>query len=174
MDTKVHDIIKPKINIVRFAFLSAILCIIMVLSLSFYGDEFALIIKKLEGSDNDMENVIWIAKHIGNLLPTIAIVIIQGIAYSFVKDKAVSNKERKWQMFTLIVFVYACLLPYTVNGAGLAAIESSSLWFCTQIIPLVILMLYYSQRLSVICAGEDKSDSQNENEITEKAEEIKE
>ena len=75
MDTKVHDIIKPKINIVRFAFLSAILCIIMVLSLSFYGDEFALIIKKLEGSDNDMENVIWIAKHIGNLLPTIAIVI---------------------------------------------------------------------------------------------------
>ena len=77
-------------------------------------------------------------------------------------------------MFTLIVFVYACLLPYTVNGAGLAAIESSSLWFCTQIIPLAILMLYYSQRLSVICAGEDKSDFQNENEITEKAEEIKE
>ena len=156
MDSNIQSITKPKINILRFCLISVALCVVMGLSLSFYGDDFAKILSKLNSSSNDMDNMIWVVKHIGNLLPSIAIVTVQSIVYSFVKDKTVASKERKWQALILIVFVYAILLPYTVNGRGLASIESSSLWFATQIIPLIIFMVYHSQRQSALeCESDD-------------------
>lgn len=174
MDSNTKNIAQPKFNILRFFLVSALLCAVMAASLSFYSDDFAAVIKKLDNSSNDMDNMIWVVKHIGNLLPAIAIFSIQGIVYSFAKSKLVASRERKWQALILIIFVYAVLLPYTVNGRGLASIESSSLWFATQIIPLIILMMYNSQRQSVLASGEDtEADEAADAKKTEEAKETK-
>ena len=147
MDNKIQT---PKMCFVRFLIVAVVLCIVMAMSLSMYGDKFAGFIKKLEDSDNNMDNVIWIAEHLGNILPTVAIVIVQGIVYSFEKNKARANKEQKWQTLILLLFVYIVLLPYQTSGLGLASLGDSSLWFATQFIPLTLLIFYHSQRQSVL------------------------
>ena len=150
MDSNIN---RPKINIVRFAFISLLLCVVMVASFSFYGDGFASIMQKIDESKNDMTNMTWVAKHLGNLVPGIAIIIFQAVAYYFVDDKASAHKEQKWQALILLVLVYAVILPYAINsteGGVISSIESSSLWFGTQLIPLIIIMAYHSQRSHVL------------------------
>ena len=150
MDSNIN---RPKINIPRFAFVSVMLCIVMFISFSFYGDGFADIMQKIDDSKNDMTNMTWVAKHLGNLVPGIAIIISQAIIYAFVSDKASAHKEQKWQALILLVFVYAVILPYAINNTEegvISSIESSSLWFCTQLIPLIIIMTYHSQRSNVL------------------------
>ena len=150
MDSNIN---RPKINVIRFAVISILLCVVMVASFSFYGDGFASIMQKIDESSNDMTNMTWVAKHLGNLVPGIAIIISQAIVYAFVSDKASAHKEQKWQALILLVLVYAILLPYAIKNteAGvISSIESSSLWFCTQLIPLIIIMTYHSQRSNVL------------------------
>ena len=74
------NIKRPKINLLRFAFISVVLCVVMVVSFSFYGDGFAGIMQKINESSNDMTNMKWVANHLGNLVPGIAIIIFQAVA----------------------------------------------------------------------------------------------
>lgn len=171
------NIKRPKINLLRFAFISVVLCVVMVVSFSFYGDGFAGIMQKINESSNDMTNMKWVANHLGNLVPGIAIIIFQAVAYCFVEDKASAHKEQKWQALILLVLVYAVLLPYAIGQteAGvISSIESSSLWFCTQLIPLIIIMTYHSQRCNFLYAEAKKAALEAEINATEgNAEETK-
>ena len=171
MDSGIQNVKKSKFNILRFAIISVLLGAVMVASFWFYGDEFAAVLKRLDDSNNDMTNMTWVVKHLGNLLPGIAIVIFQAIAYSFVDNKVVAHKEQKWQALLLLILVYGGILPYAIKQteAGvISSIESSSLWFCTQLIPLIILMVYHSQRGNILAeAGENKETEEAEKETEE-------
>ena len=153
MDSGIQNVKKSKFNILRFAIISVLLGAVMVASFWFYGEDFAAVLKRLDESNNDMTNMTWVVKHLGNLLPGIAIVIFQAIVYSFVDNKVVAHKEQKWQALLLLILVYGGILPYAIKQteAGvISSIESSSLWFCTQLIPLIILMVYHSQRGNIL------------------------
>lgn len=170
MDSGIQNVKKSKFNILRFAIILVLLCAVMVASFWFYGEDFANILQKLDDSNNDMTNMTWVAKHLGNLLPGILIVIFQAIVYSFVNDKVAAHKEQKWQALGLLALVYGVILPYAVKSTetgGISSIESSSLWFCTQLIPLIIIMVYHAERANILANEPVISEEEAENSISE-------
>ena len=146
MDQDVKKGIAVFVRIIRFILVSALLCGIMAMSYSMYGGRFAEILGKLESANNSMDNVIWLYKHIVNILPCIFVVILQAVAYIPDKNKSIACKERKWQIFILFLFTYIFILRYALNGQKMSVLGDSALWFATQLIPIIILALYYSQR----------------------------
>ena len=172
MDSGIQNVKKSKFNILRFAIISVLLGAVMVASFWFYGEDFAAVLKRLDESNNDMTNMTWVVKHLGNLLPGIAIVIFQAIVYSFVDNKVVAHKEQKWQALLLLILVYGGILPYAIKQteAGvISSIESSSLWFCTQLIPLIILMVYHSQRGNILAEEPLEKESEESEEAAEES-----
>ena len=150
MDQDVKKGIAVVIRILRFILVSALLCVIMSVSYSMYGGKLADILAKLESSNNTMDNMIWLYKHAVNILPCILVVILQALAYIPDKNKCLACRERKWQVFILFLYTYIFVFRNTLNGQELSDLGDSALWFATQLIPLIILALYYSQRQSTV------------------------
>lgn len=146
MDQDVKNKISTTARVLRFILVSAILCACMSVSYSLYGGKFSEILLKLENANSTMENMIWLYKHAVNIFPCILVVILQVLAYIPDKDRKLACKERKWQMLILFLFVYVVLLRSAMNGQGFSVLGDSALWFGTQLIPIIILSLYYSQR----------------------------
>lgn len=165
MDQNVNKRISTAIRVFRFILISAVLCSIMAISYSMLGGKFAEILGKLENSNNTMENMIWLYKHAVNILPCILVVILQTLAYLPDKNRKLACKERQWQMLILFLFVYVFVLRYALNGQELSALGDNALWFATQLIPIIILSLYYSQRQKAV----DEPAEIHPDEITEES-----
>lgn len=143
---------EKKMRVLRVLLMSVIICIAMGMSYSFFCKGFVEIINKIEQSPNDMDNNIWAVKHLGNIFPCIIISLIQLFVYSFEQNKIMAAREGIFETLVLCIFTYGFMLPYVMydsqlgNMASFASLGDSGLWFATQLIPLIALLLYYSQR----------------------------
>ena len=154
MDKEVKNI-GIAVRIARFILVSALLCVWMSVAYSLYGGKLAEILVKMENANNDMDNMIWLYKHIVNIIPFIVVAILQAVAYIPDRDKRIACKERKWQMLIVFLSIYLVLLRGVMNGQGLPALGDNALWFGTQIIPIIILTMYYSVRQGALDEPEE-------------------
>ena len=146
MDKEMKKSTYVTIHIFRFAIVTLLLCIVMARSYLLYADKLSEILSKLEASSNDMKNMIWLYKHAIRIFPCIFIVLVQWIAYIPDKNKSLACRERKWQILIVSLYTFFSLFPSIRGDRALDQVSQSALWFATQLIPLIILSLYYSQR----------------------------
>lgn len=153
---------EKKMRIVRALLMSILVCTVMGMSYSFFCNGFAEIINRIEQSTNDMENNLWVVRHLENIFPCVIISILQLFVYSYEKNKIMAAREGIFETLVLCIFTYGCMLPYTMYDtrlgemASFASLGDSGLWFATQLIPLIALLLYYSQRKKTLLSEREQ------------------
>ena len=144
-----------KVSVLRILAFTLVLCVVAVAAFAFSEMLVERLLRGIDASKDANKNAIWVLGHMENLLFFPIVAFFGALLYRNVEDnetRAIFHKEKKIGFILLFIFVYFAFLPYyvTQNMAGdmsvFDAIGDKVLWFSTQVIPLLALIMYHSDR----------------------------
>lgn len=166
---------KQKLNILRLVFFSCILCAATVTVFAVSPPLFERLTRAVGASDATTKNAHWLIDQAQNLtlLPVLAILCglfrKRGQAAEAV---AVYHREKKLSLVILTVFLYFVFLPYYISQSTAGnvdvfeAIADKTVWFATQFIFLLALILYQADRENKLSDDVSKAaEVENEEQI---------
>ena len=155
-----------RIDWLRVALCTVVLCILVVVLFSLYEGKGAEIISELS-ADGKSPNLVWLFKHVFAAIPVLVMVVASEFFYmGKEKYRPVCTHTEKVMIFGAVtLFVYALMLPSviiaspeTVDSETNEAIKTlwdrTHVWFFAQILPLLIVIIYHVFRIESEKAGE--------------------
>lgn len=146
-------------NIARLLVCSVLMSLIMIIMLYLYCTQVQSIISELDAASKPMDNMIWVVENLARLFPMIAVAIFQLVVYSGDGNiRGLYHREQRIECIIAMLFTFLIMLPfvYIKNRAneavdnegtvGTAVFEQTYMWFATQLIPFVILIMYHGVR----------------------------
>ncbi len=146
---------KIKVSVLRLLAFSLVLCLVTVAVFAVSEVIFERLSRKVDATSDDTKNTRWLMEHAENLMLLPIIAAVSGLFYRKNADdriNALYHREKKYQLLILLAFLYLVFLPYYIsqNIAGdmtvFEALGDKALWFATQFIPILALIMYQSDR----------------------------
>ncbi len=165
---------KVKINILRLVAFSCLMCVASVAVFSMSDILFERLTRAVGESSDKTKNALWLISQLENLTLMPILAALGALLYrggKSYKQDAANHREKKIQLVILLMFLYFVFLPYYIsqNMAGnvnaFQALGDKTIWFATQLIMILVLIMYHSDRESklLIQAKENSEEGKDEN-----------